>query len=77
MNIELIKEGDKVVYIPHRLLVGDRDKMILEDNLGVVTSKNDTYVFVLYKGKNNSQATRPDDLFTLRNRPDLAELLTP
>lgn len=75
MKHDNVNVGDKVIYIPHHLLVGDKDKMILEENLGVVTAKNDTYVFVRYKGRINSQATSAEDLFPLKNRPDLAELL--
>ncbi len=49
--------------------------MILDENLGIVTSKNDNYVFVKYNGKEYSAATNPQDLFTLSGRPDLAEKL--
>lgn len=75
MKIENISIGDEVVYIPKHLLMGEKANMIKEENLGVVTSKNDTYVFVRYKGNTGSQATLPEDLFTLENRPDLKEKL--
>ena len=75
MNITDIKVGDKVVYIPHRLLVGEKSKMIKEENLGEVTSLNDTYAFVRYKDKSGSQATKPEDLYSLKYRPDLDELI--
>ena len=65
------KEGDYVIYIPDYLLNGPKNEMIKDKNLGIVTSKNDTYVFVKYFGNNGSQATRPDELFSLHNRLDL------
>jgi len=77
MKIELINIGDEVVYIPRHLLIGKKEEMVKEENLGVVTSKNDTYVFVKYKNNEGSQATKPDDLYTLRNRPDLIAKLSP
>ena len=67
-----IEIGDKVVYIPDYLLKGPAKDRIQDKNLGVVTSKNDTFVFVRYANGTNSQATSPEDLFSLRNRPDLA-----
>ena len=70
-----IKIGDKVIYIPNHLLVGNNKEMIKEENLGIVTSMNDHYVFVRYKNKSNSEATKPSDLFSLKDRPDLAKLL--
>lgn len=73
MKIQNINVGDKVVYIPEYLLMGDKTKMVEDKNLGIVTSKNDEYVFVRYLGNTGSQATNPLDLYTLRNRPDLAE----
>lgn len=57
MLLQDIEIGHKVVYIPHHLLIKDNEKeMIKEENLGVVTSKNADYVFVKYKGMENSQA---------------------
>lgn len=74
MKITDINSGDFVVYIPKHLLLGDKDKMVEDRNIGVVTSKNDTFVFVKYPLiGDTSQATAPEDLFTLRNRPDLIE----
>jgi hypothetical protein len=73
MTIDDIQIGDKVVYIPKHLLIADTHDIIKTENLGVVTSLNDTYVFVRYKGKSHSQATKPEDLFSLKNRPDLAD----
>lgn len=75
MRIEDIKIGDKVIYIPDHLLIGDHDKMILIENLGIVTSKNDRFVFVRYNGETNSKATNAEQLFSIRNRPDLIEKL--
>lgn len=74
MKIEDISIGDQVVYIPKHLLMGSKALMVKHENLGTVTSKNDLYVFVRYVGKSHSQATI-EDLFTLRNRPDLIEKL--
>ncbi|MEJ7647398.1 MAG: hypothetical protein WKF87_22585 [Chryseolinea sp.] len=72
MNHNSIKVGDFVVYIPKHLLIGDRDKMIEDNNLGIVTSKNDNYIFVAYPGQGlRSMATKAEDLFTLRYRKDL------
>lgn len=71
MKHEDINIGDKVVYIPNY----HKDKMVEYQNLGVVTSKNDNYIFVMYKDKTGSQATRSDDLFSIKNRPDLVDIL--
>jgi len=75
MLINDINIGDKVIYIPEHLLMGDLDNRIKDENLGIVTSKNTEYVFVRYKDKNNSQATRADDLYSLKNREDLQKKL--
>lgn len=75
MTLEFINVNDPVVYIPHHLLMGDKDKMVEDKNMGIVVSKNDTYVFVKYGNSESSQATKPEDLFTLKNRPDLIEVL--
>lgn len=56
MNINDVKVGDKVTYIPkHSNLFKDRE-------VGVVSSKNDEWVFVRYDGGSTGKATRPDDL---------------
>lgn len=39
--------------------------------IGIVTSKNDTYVFVRYFGNTGSKATKPEDLYSLHERLDL------
>jgi hypothetical protein len=75
MKLKDINIGDKVIYIPIHLLIGDKSEMVKFNNIGIVTSKNDQYVFVRYNGTNGSQATRPDDLYSLKYRPDLAEQL--
>jgi hypothetical protein len=75
MRLEDIKVDDKVVYIPDYLFMGDKTEMVKDENLGIVTSMNDTFVFVRYLGKNNSQATRAEDLYSIKNRPDLIEKL--
>ena len=74
---EDFKVGDKVIYVPKdHLLLGDSDKMTKEENLGIVTSVNDTCVFVKYNSSpDNSQATNAEDLFWINNRPDLIEKL--
>lgn len=60
LELENIKPGDEVVYIPEHLQ--HIDNVHLEKNKGVVTSKNDRYAFVRYKDYANSQATRANDL---------------
>jgi len=65
--------GDDVVYIPKYLLIGKREEMIKSRHIGVVTSKNERYVFVKYADNEISQATNPNDLYSLDNRPDLIE----
>lgn len=72
MRIEKLKEGTPVVYIPNHLL---GEKNIKDENLGIITSVNETYAFVRYKRTNCSQATLPDNLYLLDNRPDLIERL--
>lgn len=67
--------GDKVLYIPDNLLTGDKDKMVREKNLGIVSSKNEKFVFVQYIGNTNAQATDPTDLFFLTSRPDLVKII--
>ena len=68
--------GDKVIYIPqHLLLHEDKTQMVKEEHLGKVSSKNDTYVFVIFKGNTTAHATSPHDLYFLHNRPDLAALI--
>jgi hypothetical protein len=47
--------NDKVLYIPYHKLMGDRTEMIDENNLGIVTSKNDKFVFVKFLNKKNQK----------------------
>ena len=75
MKHEDLKRGDKVVYIPKYLLKGPKKDSIKEENLGVVSGKNERYVFVIYKDKTMPQATKASDLYSLDNRPDLADLI--
>lgn len=75
MKIDNIKIGDKVVYIPKHLLVGPRTEMVKIEHLGIVTSKNDHFVFVKYNS-GVSQATASEDLYTLRYRQDLIDQIT-
>jgi hypothetical protein len=77
MELNKIKIGDKVVFIPHHLLIGDKNAMVQEKNLGIVTSVNDHFAFVRFNNQTGSEACKANDLFTLDNRPDLQELLTP
>jgi len=51
--------GRGVVYAPSH---GPRED-------GAITSWNDTYIFVLYRGSTTSKATRPEDLEWLRESP--------
>lgn len=67
--------GQKVLYIPTNLLSKPREAMILEKNIGIVTSMNDKFIFVRYKDNEGSQATKAGDLYTLEHRPDLAALI--
>ena len=73
-TLEPFETGDKVIYIPKNLLYGRRSKMIQEENLGIVKSKNEKYVFVKYR--NGVEATAPDDLWFLHTRPDLSAKIT-
>ena len=50
---------DIVTYIPHHARQNENHP---DRELGVVTSVNDTVVFVRYGDNTSSQATRPDDL---------------
>ena len=67
------EKGDFVIYIPAHLLSGHKRGMIEKKHLGIVSSKNEIYVFVKYDGNETAQATNPDDLYFLNNRPDLVE----
>lgn len=71
MRIEDINEGDPVIYIPDHLLVGPKEDMIHEENLGRVVVKNRNYVFVRYINSESSKATKPENLYSLKQRPDL------
>lgn len=65
-NVEI---GMPVIYMPKH------NKAIKESNLGVVSSMNDQYIFVKYNGMNTANATLPEDLYPLHNRPDLIDKL--
>lgn len=68
MKLENLKEGMPVIYMPpHK----DRSEPIYDSQLGIVSSTNHRFAFVKYLGSNGSQATNPDDLYSLDNRPDL------
>ena len=75
MKLEDINIDDKVVYIPHHLLIGEKSEMVKTENLGIVISKNDIYVFVRFNEQDNSVTCKPDDIFPLKHRPDLQELI--
>jgi hypothetical protein len=66
-----IKLGMNVVYIPRHLLLGLRNEQIKEENIGVVTSINESYIFVKFKKSNYPNAVNTRDLYSLSNRPDL------
>lgn len=72
MKLSDIKIGDYVAYIPKHLLMGPKEHMVQDDNVGIVVSKNDICVFVVYPlmGQ-SSMGTSADDLYTLEYRPDL------
>lgn len=73
---EQINIGDKIIYIPADLLSDEAEvSIVLEKNLGIVTSKNDRFIFVRYKDCTGSQATEAKDLYSLKDRPDLAALI--
>ena len=67
--------GDYVVYIPRHLLLGDKQDMIKNHNLGTVTKINERFVFVKYIGKNKPEATRPEDLYFVNGRADLVKTI--
>lgn len=71
------EKGCKVLYVPKDKLMGPRSKMVSNKNLGIVSGKNNNYVFVNYDGNSQAQATNPKDLFFLDNRPDLMEMVKP
>ena len=75
MTHRIVEKGMKVLYIPTHLLSRDSSEMIKEENLGVVTSKNDKYIFVQFKDKDNSVAVKAQHLYTLKYRDDLANLI--
>lgn len=56
MELSKVKVGKKVVYIPFRGC-GEEQK-----EQGIITSKNDKYVFVQYGLDTHSKATNPMDL---------------
>lgn len=56
IDIETVEIGQIVVYTPSYLTPGDNPEF------GIVTSKNDTYIFVKYGRDFQSKATRPRDL---------------
>lgn len=75
INPNTITIGAKVVYVPKHLANVPGGPPIDVDNLGVVTSINDTYIFVRYLGDQHSKATYPRDLYSLKDREDLAEMV--
>lgn len=72
MKLEDIEIGMPVMYVPKHLKGAEE---INDDQLGVVTSLNDKFAFVRYLNKTSSQATKADDLHSIKNRPDLMERL--
>jgi len=73
MKLTDIKRGDKVVYIPAHMITASDKHRLADENLGIVTSKNDTFVFIQFLGNIQSQAVKPEDLYTLEWRHDLQE----
>lgn len=63
MKLEEINIGMTVGYIPKHLQNNIQENFE-QKNVGTVSSKNDTFVFVKYNGSENSQATRPEDLIS-------------
>jgi len=64
MKLEDCKDGMEVLYVPHH---AHGDKSHSDCEHGIVSSKNDTFVFVRYYHKNgglklHAQATDPNDL---------------
>jgi hypothetical protein len=59
MTLAEIRVGMRVLYVPGHAH-GQRYHPDCEQ--GIVTSKNEVYVFVRYGGKNHSEATDPADL---------------
>lgn len=86
MRMEDIKCRQKVIYVAkhlqratpwntqHYIDMGFSTHNSTEEklNLGIVNSKNDKYVFVVFYGTTNGVACSPGDLFSLEKRPDLA-----
>ena len=73
-------KNDEVLYIPSHLMqealeTGDGSLLSKKENLGTVTSTNKRFVFVRYLDTTNSKATSPEDLFFIKDRPDLQEIL--
>jgi len=56
MKLKDVKIGMKVIYIPYKGCKSDQ----LEE--GVVTSKNNKFIFVRYGAEYISKATDPDDI---------------
>ncbi len=61
MKLEDAQIGMKVIYTPHK---GCKPEQLEE---GVVTSKNDKFVFVRYGAEYCSKATYPDDIKPLHS----------
>lgn len=61
ISVENAKKGMEVVYIPRHLL-GKSEQMKNRER-GIITSFNDTYIFVRFGDELQSKACRPIDLF--------------
>ena len=59
LTLDDFEPGDPVTYVPYHAH-GDRGHKDCEH--GVVSSTNDTYVFVRFKNHLNGQACKPDQL---------------
>ena len=73
MFIEDIEIGDRLLYIPKHLLW--KGKRVVHENLGVVTRKNGSLVFVRYLGMIHSVATHCTNLYSIKHREDLHEIM--
>lgn len=72
MKKDSITIGMAVCYVPKH---HTSHAPIADNQLGIVTSMNDKFVFVRYKHSNTSQATNAEDLYSIDQRPDLQERL--
>ena len=80
MTPDEIEIGMPVCYIPFYEYDGNHvdsipAELIENKNLGLVSSKNDQYAFVLFWGSETAQGCRPVDLISLKYRCQKVEAL--